>query len=1091
MSELPTGTVTLLLADVEGSTRLWDTQPEAMDAAVARLDEFLFTAAASHHGVRPLEQGEGDSFVIAFQRAADALACALDLQRAPLAPITLRIGLHTGDIQLRDENNYIGPTINRTARLRDLAHGGQTVLSGVTEALVLDELPADATLLDLGTHTLRDLPRPEHVAQLCHPDLHNEFPPLRTSAGTTNLPVQLTNFIGRQAETDHLRQTLSANRLVTLTGAGGAGKTRLAVHVATMTAGDFDGVCYIDLAPINHPEAVAVTAARALQLPDQPGRSTVQTLQRFLRDRHLLLVLDNCEHLLEPSAQLVTAILAGAPRLSILATSREPLGVTGEATWQVPSLPLADEAVALFADRARLARADFSLTEANTAAVTEICRRLDGMPLAIELAAARARTMTLTEIVDSLHDRFRVLTGGSRTSVRRQQTLHASVDWSHALLTDHERILFRRLAVFLGGFDLAAVRAVAGDGTIEHYQVLDQLTLLADKSLVVIDNSGGHTRYRLLETMRQYALEKLGDSGEADTIRARHRDYYTAMVSQLSAPAQTGHDQRVAQAEAEMDNLRGAFEWSLENRDTEEALTLASALHVLWWTRGRVQQGRAWFAAALPDRESPDVSAAVHARALAEHAFLDTWVTGAASTESARRALTMARDLDDPALLTRVLTACGFTSGWTGDADVAATYFTEAGELARAVGDNWALIQSLAWQANVAEAAGLPVIAGPYIEEGCALAEELDDRHGLRLCQVSRAWVHLQRAELGAAVAEFRTVLTDAETAHDEMSAIGAIIGLGVAHANQGQATDARAVALRAVEIARDLDVYFLGLATGTLAIAELAGGNIAAARLASTQNWEQLGNTHPALAAVHLAYHAAHAALAEGDLPLARYSAETAAGHATGWHLAVAQLAWSRVAQTEGQLDEAERHAHEAVAAIADSGALLPLGDVLEHLAALSLCDNTSRAARLLGAADAFRLRTGVVRFPMYDSAYDGSVAAIRSAMSPEDFTAAWNEGSRLSADEAIAYLQRGRGERRRSTSGWDSITRAELDVVKLVGDGLGNKDIAARLFISPRTVQAHLSHVYSKLGLTSRVQLAQEANRRGLVGETANIID
>ena len=383
------------------------------------------------------------------------------------------------------------------------------------------------------------------------------------------------------------------------------------------------------------------------------------------------------------------------------------------------------------------------------------------------------------------------------------------------------------------------------------------------------------------------------------------------------------------------------------------------------------------------------------------------------------------------------------------------------------------------------------MIAGPYIEEGCALAEELDDRHGLRLCQVSRAWVHLQRAELGAAVAEFRTVLTDAETAHDEMSAIGAIIGLGVAHANQGQATDARAVALRAVEIARDLDVYFLGLATGTLAIAELAGGNIAAARLASTQNWEQLGNTHPALAAVHLAYHAAHAALAEGDLPLARYSAETAAGHATGWHLAVAQLAWSRVAQTEGQLDEAERHAHEAVAAIADSGALLPLGDVLEHLAALSLCDNTSRAARLLGAADAFRLRTGVVRFPMYDSAYDESVAAIRSAMSPEDFTAAWDEGARLSADEAVAYVRRGRGERRRSTSGWDAITRAELDVVKLAADGLGNKEIATRLFVSPRTVQAHLSHIYSKLGLTSRVQLAQEANRRGLVGETANILD
>lgn len=1082
MSELPTGTVTLLLADVEGSTRLWDSQPEAMRAAVARLDEFLLKAATTHHGVRPLEQGEGDSFVIAFQRAADAVACALDLQRAPLAPIALRIGLHTGDVQLRDENNYIGPAINRAARLRDLAHGGQTVLSAVTEALVLEQLPPDVTLSDLGTHTLRDLPRPEHVTQLCHPDLHNEFPPLRTATADCNLPVQLTNFIGRQAEIEHLCQALGDHRLVTLTGAGGAGKTRLAIHTATIAAGEFDGVCYIDLAPINHPEAVAVTAARALNLPDHPSRSTIETLLRFLRDRHLFLVLDNCEHLLEASAQLATAILGGAQRVSILATSREPLGVAGEATWQVPSLPLDDEAVALFADRARLARAGFSLTADNISAVTEICRRLDGMPLAIELAAARVRTLTLTEIVDSLHDRFRILTGGSRTSVRRQQTLRASVDWSHALLTDNERILFRRLAVFLGSFDLAAVRAVAGDDTIERYQVLDQITLLADKSLVVVDDSGSNTRYRLLETMRQYALEKLGESGEADAIRSRHRDYYTAMVSQLSAPAQTGHDQRVAQAEAEMDNLRGAFEWSLENRDTEQALMLTSSLDVLWWTRGRVQQGRVWFNAALPDHEPPDVSPAVYARALAEHAFLDTWVTGSASTESARRALTMARELDDPALLFRALTACGFTLGYTGEADVAATYFVEAGELARAVGDTWALIQILAWQANVAQSSGFPLMAVPYAEEGCALAEALDDRHGLRISQVSRGWIHVQRAELDSAIAVFRAVLAAAEAAHDEMSAIGATTGLGIAYANQGQAAHARAMASRAVDIARGLDVYFLGLATGTLAIAELAADDITAAREASTQNWAQLGATHPDLAREHLTHHTVHSALAEGDLPLARHCAETSAGHATGWHLAVAQLAWSRVVLAEGQVDEAERHAHEAVATVSDSGALLPLPDILEHLAALTLCNDASRAARILGAVDAFRRQTGVVRFPMYNGPYEESVAALRAAMSPEDFATAWDEGTRLSADEVIAYIQRGRGERRRSTSGWDSITRAELDVVKLAGDGLGNKEIAARLFVSPRTVQTHLSHIYSKLGLTSRVQLAQEASRRAL---------
>ena len=487
-----------------------------------------------------MEQGEGDSFVIAFARAADAVACALELQRAPLAPIRLRIGINTGDVRLRDEGNYIGPTINRTARLRDLAHGGQTVLSGATEPLVVDQLPPDVTLTDLGTHPLRDLPRPERVVQLCHPDLCNDFPPLRTTSFhvSHNLPIELTNFVGRQPEIKSLREVLAGIRLVTLTGAGGAGKTRLAVHVAAELAGEFsDGVCYVDLAPITHPDVVPVTAALALGLPDQPGRSTVDMLVRHLRDRHMLLVLDNCEHLLDASAALVVALLGGAPRMLVLATSREPLGVTGEAMWQVPSLSLADDAIELFADRARLAKTDFAITADNAAAVAEICRRLDGMPLAIELAAARVRALSLAEIVDSLHDRFRLLTGGSRTAVRRQQTLRASVDWSHALLTDTERILFRRLAVFLGGFDLDAAQTVTGADGVQRYQVLDQLSLLVDKSLVVAENAGGRTRYRLLETVRQYALEKLGESGEADAVRTRHCEYYNSMAAPLDAPA--------------------------------------------------------------------------------------------------------------------------------------------------------------------------------------------------------------------------------------------------------------------------------------------------------------------------------------------------------------------------------------------------------------------------------------------------------------------------------------------------------------------------------------------------------------------------
>ncbi len=359
MGELPTGTVTLLLADVEGSTRLWQTQPDEMTAAVARLDSTLTDLLAAHGGVRPVEQGEGDSFVAAFARASDAVACALDLQRAPLAPIRLRIGVHTGQVQLRDEGNYIGPTINRTARLRDLAHGGQTVVSGATEQLIADWLPDDAWLTDLGTHELRDLPRPEPVSQLCHPDLLNEFPPLRISKRTDNkrLPAQLTSFVGRVVQMAEIRTLLTDNRIVTLTGAGGAGKTRLAIRIAAdIAAGYRDGVFYVDLAPVTHEAVVPVAVARALGLPDQPGRSTMETLAKFVGDRQMLVVLDNCEHLLDAIASLAAELLATCPGLQVLATSREPTGVPGEVTYSVPSLSLGRRGLELFADRTRRVR---------------------------------------------------------------------------------------------------------------------------------------------------------------------------------------------------------------------------------------------------------------------------------------------------------------------------------------------------------------------------------------------------------------------------------------------------------------------------------------------------------------------------------------------------------------------------------------------------------------------------------------------------------------------------------------------------------------------------------------------------------------
>src|SRR5271165_2344937 len=1078
---LPTGTVTLLLADVEGSTRLWETQPDQMTAAMARMNQVVSDAIAAHDGVRPVEQGEGDSFVAAFARASDAVACALELQHAPLAPIRLRIGVHSGEIQLRDEGNYAGPTINRTARLRDLGHGGQTLLSGVTEALVLDRLPDDAWLTDLGSHALRDLPRPERVAQLCHPDMVNEFPPLRVSKAVVaqRLPVQLTSFVGRDAEMAQVRELLRENRLLTLTGAGGAGKTRLAIEVAAGLTGEFgDGVWCVDLAPITDPELVPLTMARALGLPDQPGRSTMDTLSRFVADRQMLVVLDNCEHLLDASAKLINALLGAGAGLTLLATSREPIGVAGEVSWRVPSLSLADEAIELFTDRARRARPDFTLSDDNAATVGEICARLDGLPLAIELAAARVRALSLAEILESLHDRFRLLTGGARTAVRRQQTLRASVDWSHALLTEPERALLRRLAAFMGGFDIEAAQEVAGGADVERYQVLDQLALLVDKSLVVAENASGRTRYRLLETVRQYAQEKLGESGEADAVRTRHRDYYTVLAARLDAPAGGDYQQRVDQADLEIDNLRAAFAWSRENSDVELALALASSLQPLWHPR-RFQEGLAWLDAALADLDAKhaEVTPAVRARALADRAMLGILAGAAASLDQARQALAIAREVDDPALLVRALTAGGYIASFF-DAEAARAYVAEAIGLARELGDPWRLTQSLTAQAFAVGTAGNPRASGAAAEEGLNLADAIGDRFDARRCRMYLGRAQLYRGDLAAATAQFAAVADEAETTHDEFFRADSLALRGWVLAYQGDTAAARAAADAAVESAADLGGLVAGLAYWALGAAALAAGDAATAENATEAARQHLSALPQAAAKGRV--HNAEAALAGGDLVAARRWADDAVSTMTGAFLSEALTARARVAIAHGEPDGAERDAHDALAGAAEVEAYLFIPDILECLGALAGDAGSHReAARLFGAAHGIRESIGVVRFKVWDTGYQASVAALRDAMGDSDFDSAWAEGAALSTEEAIAYAQRGRGRGKRATSGWASLTPTERDVVRLVSEGLGNNDIAARLFVSPRTVQTHLTHVYTKLGLSSRVQLAQEAAR------------
>jgi predicted ATPase/class 3 adenylate cyclase/DNA-binding CsgD family transcriptional regulator len=1079
VSELPTGTVTLLLADVEGSTRLWETEPDEMTAALARLDRAVCDLVGAHDGVRPVEQGEGDSFVAAFARASDAVACALELQRAPLAPIRLRIGLHTGEVQLRDDANYAGPTINRTARLRDLGHGGQTVLSGATEAMVIDRLPEGAWLSDLGAHPLRDLPRPERVVQLCHPDLRKEFPPLRTASDVVahHLPAQLTSFIGRQAEIAELRQIVVDNRLVTLTGAGGSGKTRLAVEVTAQLTTEFpEGVWYVDLAPITNPAVVPLTVARTVGLPDQPGRSTMDILLRFVGDRTMLLLLDNCEHLLDACGTMTAELLNACPHLTILATSREPLGLAGEVIWRVPSLSVADEAIELFSDRARRARPDFRVGDDNASVVEEICRRLDGMPLAIELAAARVRALSLPQIVDSLHDRFRLLTGGARTAVRRQQTLRASVDWSHALLTEPERILFRRLAVFMGGFDLDAAQAVAGSTEVERYQLLDVLGLLVDKSLVVAEDSGGTMRYRLLETVRQYALEKLGESGEADDVRSRHCEYYTAMAIMLDSQGQSGFERLMPWAEVEIDNLRAAFAWSRESADPQRALQLVSSLHLFWITAARFREALAGFDAVLTDENPPDVAPAVWVRAVADQAIIAAFAVVPTSLERVQGALATAREVGDSALLARILTACGMLTAYY--ADVAQPFFAEAINLLRAAGDRWQLCRVLTYQAVAAYFAGEPSASRAAAEEALELAKSLGDRFQSRGCREWLCYALAMQGNLTDATHVLRALIDEAQAAQDRTVHILSLVALGYVLAFQGHAAAAYSAAQSALEAAEAVGGLYGDSVYTAFALAALAAGDAAAARDASKTAWRHTVAHREIWTRGVLSL--AQAALACGDLAAARRWLNDTVAVVPGWYRMIALTARALVAIAQNEPDQAERDAHDALQIAARTRGYLRLPDTLECLARLAAADsNHHHAARLLGAAEAIRLRNGDARFPLHEADYNGAVNAVREALGQQEFDKAWAEGAALSTEEAIAYAQRGRGERKRPTTGWGSLTPTERDVVRLVSEGLGNKDVAARLFISPRTVQTHLTHVYTKLGLTSRVQLVQEAAR------------
>jgi predicted ATPase/DNA-binding SARP family transcriptional activator len=681
---LPTGVLTFLLTDIAQSTRLWEADPDAMTTALAGHDQLIARAVTANAGHLLKTRGEGDSTFSVFASVSHAAAAVIEIQQTITADtpdegvaLQVRASMHTGEAELRD-GDYFGSAVNRAARLRAIAHGGQVLCSQATARVLEDRLPDGASLRGLGSHRLQDLARPEAVYQLCHPALAMNFPPLQSlEALPHNLPVQLTSFVGREQEIAQLTDLLRDQRLVTLTGAAGSGKTRLALQTSARVLTNYpDGVWLVELAGVLDSSAVVEAAASAMSVSQQPGETLVDAVLSFLRSKNLLMILDNCEHLLSGAARLAEEVLGTASGVRLLATSREPLGIRGERVLGVPSLqvPVDDgdfgavgdaDAVKLFVDRAHAARSGFSLTPDNSAAVAQLCRRLDGIPLAIELAAARVRSMAPGDIAARLDQRFRLLTGSAHSAVNRHQTLRAAIDWSYDLLDEDERELLGRLWVCAGGFDLAAAEAIGSGGTLDAIEVDQVLSRLVDKSLVTAEERGDSMRYRMFETIRAYASERIDDAQRAEAIRRRHADHYAAFASEaskgLKGPAELFWLHRT---EEELDNLRAVVAWSLDSDDPSAAVSVVFSLAI---NGLRLEAVVASWAAAVV--ASP--TAREDARYPAVLAFC-AWIKQREgdSEEAERLAETAAALIEDercdPLLVSRVLASTSGVDGYSG-----------------------------------------------------------------------------------------------------------------------------------------------------------------------------------------------------------------------------------------------------------------------------------------------------------------------------------------------------------------------------------------------------------------------------------------
>jgi predicted ATPase/class 3 adenylate cyclase len=774
VSSPPTGTVTFLFTDIEGSTTLWEQDSCAMQVALARHDDLLRSAIESNGG--HVFKTVGDAFCCAFPTAPDALKAGLEAQRRLLSseweesgPLLVRMALHTGAAQERD-GDYFGPPLNRVARLLSAAHGGQVLLSLPAQELVRDQLPGGTGLRDLGEHRLKDLFRPERVFQLSAPELPSEFPPLRTlDTYRNNLPLQPTPLIGREKEVSEVCDLLRGEetRLLTLTGPGGIGKTRLALQAAVDLLDDFsDGTFFVQLATLTEAELFFSAVAGTLGVRETAEQRFDEILKDYLSERRMLLVPDNFEQVLG-AAPAVTELLAAAPGLKVLATSRASLGLYGEHEYPVPPLTLPDlksppplesltqfDGVRLFVERARAIKPDFKVTNESAPAVAEICVRLDGLPLAIELAAARIKMLPPKAMLQRLGSRLKLLTGGARDLPERQRTLRATIEWSFALLDEGEQVLFARLAVFAGGRTLEAIEAICDAEDDLPVEAFEGISSLVDKSLLrQEEGANGEPRFVMLETVHEFAREKLGQSAEAEEIKRAHAQYFLTLAEEAN-PELKGPDQLqwLGRLEVEHDNMREALSWALGRTETELAIRLGGALSWFWSRRGYHSEGRRWLeeALAMDGRGSP----ASRAMALAGAGAL-AWQQGELdrAQEACEEGLELlsneAREAREAKLL--ILTTLGWMALDREEYDQASELFEERLALSREMGDTWSLATSLSNLAVVSHSLGDSERATELYEESMDLFRELGDKQGLAYCLNNLAMMVYSQSDLGRA----------------------------------------------------------------------------------------------------------------------------------------------------------------------------------------------------------------------------------------------------------------------------------------------------------------------------------------------------